>query len=225
MKTRMLSAIEVQTLVAAAAAGDAEAMNLLAYHFRPLIIRAAKRYLRVGYEEAVQEGYLALLEAVRQFEPAFGVPFTGFLNAKLRGDVRTAMRRLWRYEEHIDRASGGRDDGRFDAEVWDALQAGGRGARSGGVAGARSGSAASTPGSGYGPGLAGGVADAYELAEFYMVLEQVPLSSRERLAVAGMLRGESCADMAKQCGVSIDTVRTWRKRALRKLREALSAMK
>lgn len=222
MKTRMLSAIEVQTLVAAASAGDAQAMNLLAYHFRPLIVRAAKRYLRVGYEEAVQEGYLALLEAVRQFEPAFGVPFTGFLNAKLRGDVRTAMRRLWRYEEHIDRASGGRDDSRFDAEVWDALQAGGRGGRGGGGLGGRSASGAAAVG-GSGSGL--DVADAYELAEFYMVLEQVPLSSRERLAVTGMLRRESCADMAKQCGVSIDTVRTWRKRALRKLREALSEMK
>lgn len=53
---------------------------------------------------------------------------------------------------------------------------------------------------------------------------QIPfraLSERERLAIGAILRDIPMQELAKQQGVSIETAKTWRKRALAKLRKAI----
>ena len=48
------------------------------------------------------------------------------------------------------------------------------------------------------------------------------LSPRERLfAVMGLLKGWTVRDLALHCGVGVETVKTWKKRTVKKLRKAL----
>lgn len=66
-----------------------------------------------------------------------------------------------------------------------------------------------------------GSAKEYESAEWRLCLAAIPLSPRERMAVEGALEGRGIAEIAQAEGVSVETVKTWRKRAWKKAREAL----
>jgi ATP/maltotriose-dependent transcriptional regulator MalT len=72
--------------------------------------------------------------------------------------------------------------------------------------------------------LAGGGDDgrrgygAVEVAEW---LAGTPLSPRERLAILGLMDGWTVSEIAQATGVSTETVKTWRKRGLQKLRQTL----
>ncbi|MCL6455171.1 MAG: sigma-70 family RNA polymerase sigma factor [Alicyclobacillus sp.] len=210
---RMLSPKEVTALVAAAQAGQADALEQLVWHFYPLLRRIAWRYRRVSHEDALQEAYLALMAGVQLYDPAQGVPFAGFIQAKVWGDVRTAMRREWTYDSRKAVVEV-RDTDAPDAEVWDAAW---EAAGGGGHAGA---SHSPAPGSARAGTSAGADYDAVELR---VALERAPLSPRERQALYAVLRGEPSSRLAQRCGVSLDTARTWRKRALAKARVALGS--
>ena len=173
------------------------ATEVLMGHFRPLVVRMAKQYAHVGFEEALQEGYLALLHAIHDYDETLGVPFAGYVFSKVRGDVRTAMRRLWRYEERLSYPTQARD---MEADTdttadWDKQTA----------------TASATV----------ETWDDYDSADIRMIIDSAGLSPRERLAILSMLDGQTCPDLALQEGVSSETVKTWRKRALHKLRAAL----
>src|SRR6056297_4358189 len=77
-------------LVQAAQTGNREALAKLMQQFQPLVLSVAGRYHNVSREDAVQEGCLSLLECIMRFDATRGVPFTGYVNLKVRGDVRTA---------------------------------------------------------------------------------------------------------------------------------------
>ncbi|GMA57574.1 hypothetical protein GCM10025858_20770 [Alicyclobacillus sacchari] len=63
--------------------------------FAPLLKRVARMYQDVaGYDEAYQEACLGLLRAIATYRPEAG-PFPAYAKARVHGDVRTAMRRLW----------------------------------------------------------------------------------------------------------------------------------
>ncbi|KPV42460.1 sigma-70 family RNA polymerase sigma factor [Alicyclobacillus ferrooxydans] len=173
------------------------ATEVLLHHFRPLMVRIAKQYAHVGFDEALQEGYLALLRAIHEYDETMGVPFAGYVFSKVRGDVRTAMRRLWRYDARLSYGSHTNDSESDpdNTDDWDKQSA-----------------------SAF---VAFGSWDDYDSADIRIVVESAGLSPRERLAVLSMLNGQPSSDLALQESVSTETVKTWRKRALHKLRAAL----
>lgn len=173
-------------LVAAARLGDAGAMDALLAAFDGLLRYISRRYpLHGGYEDAWQEARLGFLIAIHRFDATVGAPFAAFANQFVRGFVRTAMRREWRYEDAVD---------------W------------GGAAGELTAPEAAT-----GDEMAC-VVDAIALET---LLDDAKLSARERTYVLNLVRGLTPMEMARDLGVSVETVRTWRKRAVAKVRQVM----
>ena len=190
----MLSQSEIVSLLK----NRQDAIDVLVHHFRPLVLRTARQYAHVGFEEAVQEGYVALLEAIDMYDETLCVPFAGYVAIKVRGDVRTAMRRVWRYQERVTYPSHRRDSDASDAvaetEAWDKQLA---------------------------DQAALDAWDDYDSADIRMAIAAVKLSDRERQAIHSLLLGETSAELAATTGVGVETAKTWRKRGLHKLRAAL----
>jgi RNA polymerase sigma factor (sigma-70 family) len=91
---RPAALVEVEReLVAAAQRGGVRERQQLIKMFRPLIVKAARRYHRsavIEFDELMQEGCVGLLEALRRYDPDLGVPF----GAYARWWVWRAMQRL-----------------------------------------------------------------------------------------------------------------------------------
>lgn len=170
----------IEELVAWAQDGDSTAQVAVVDAFTPLIRATASRYRGVAYEDAIQEGYVALLECIGSYDPSHGVPFAAYAKSHVQGDVRTAMRRLWTAEAR----SVALQDYHLD---------------DGGVGTVGCGEIASV--------------------ELRMMIADAHLSPREAQSIRGQLMGLSCSEIAKEQGVSVETVKTWRKRAFRKLRK------
>jgi RNA polymerase sigma factor (sigma-70 family) len=173
------------------------AVAILVHHFRPLVLRTARQYAHVDFEEAIQEGYVALIEAIDGYDETLGVPFAGYVAMKVRGDVRTAMRRTWRYQERVTYQAHPGDsqtgDSVGETEAWDRQMA---------------------------DAAALDAWDEYDSADIRMAIAAAHLSHRERLAIHSMIAGETCAQLAEHAGVGTETAKTWRKRGLHKLRAA-----
>lgn len=173
------------------------AVAVLVHHFRPLVLRTARQYAHVDFEEAIQEGYVALIEAIDGYDETLGVPFAGYVSMKVRGDVRTAMRRTWRYQErvtyHAHPGDSQMGDSAGETEAWDRQMA---------------------------DAAALDAWDEYDSADIRMAIAAANLSHRERLAIHSMIAGETCAQLAHRAGVGTETAKTWRKRGLHKLRAA-----
>ncbi|GMA50992.1 hypothetical protein GCM10025857_23490 [Alicyclobacillus contaminans] len=185
-----MDAYDLDHCVRAAQAGDPVAMETLLHRFRPLLCKIARRYVTESGEDALQEAYAAFLHALRQYDASTGVPFAGFIRKKVHGAVRTAMRRHWRYRSRTVSADAPVAPGEDGAfDLWGTLVGG-------------------CP-----------QAEGAENAMFHRLwLDAAPLSPRERLAIQALLDGVPCDELAVQCGVGTETVKTWRKRALKKLR-------
>ncbi|GGJ13708.1 hypothetical protein GCM10010885_23800 [Alicyclobacillus cellulosilyticus] len=197
-------------MVLAARAGDRAAAEQLFAALQPLVMGAARRYRDVALEDARQEAWLALWLAVREFEPANGVPFLAYATAKVRGDVRTAMRRLWRYDDRVVHVSGRGEDAEAEqAEEALSRLAAGRAQADGRMAAGAG---------GCGPESL----DPMAAADWRLTVRAAGLSDRERLWLAAAAAGYGPMELAAACGVSAETVRTWRKRTLYKLRAALA---
>lgn len=190
----MLSQSEITALLK----NRQDAIDVLVHHFTPLVLRTARQYAHVGFEEAVQEGYVALLAAIAAYDETLGVPFAGYVAIKVRGDVRTAMRRVWRYQERLThpshRTDGDASDAVAQTEDWDKQLAG---------------------------QAALAAWDDYDSSDMRMAIAAVKLSARERQAIHSMLLGETSAELAVKTDVGVETAKTWRKRGLHKLRAAL----
>lgn len=187
--------------------------NEVCQQFEPLVRATAAKYRAVSYEDALQAGRVALLEAIESYRPEMGVPFAGYAAAKVRGDVRTAMRREWTYaKRNVRGGSGGGGgggsrgragvDGPSDREAWDVVGSGAAGLGVGAVA----------------AGIDAAAAE-YSLVEWRMVMADANLSPRERLSLDAIVDGMSCSEVAARYGVSVETVKTWRKRGLGKIRK------
>ena len=97
---------EERALIAAAQAGDSAAMMRLVTQYEPLVRRAAgQAHFRTIRDDALAEGCVSLVRAVRDYDAATGVPFAGFLKARVYGDLRTLARRVirtWQREATVD---------------------------------------------------------------------------------------------------------------------------
>lgn len=97
---------EERALIAAAQAGDSTAMMRLVTQYEPLVRRAAgQAHFRTIRDDALAEGCVSLVRAVRDYDASTGVPFAGFLKARVYGDLRTLARRVirtWQREATVD---------------------------------------------------------------------------------------------------------------------------
>lgn len=83
-----------EKLAAQGQRGDAAAREELCRRFAPLVYKTAGRTaITVSYEDAVQNAWLAFLEAIRDYDPAAGVPFAGYAKSCVRYAVWNAHKR------------------------------------------------------------------------------------------------------------------------------------
>lgn len=82
----------------AAYGGDETAMAALIAHFMPLVRRGARGCVCPGldFEDAVQEGLIGLLRAVRSYEPGKEPGFEAYARASILNAQRTARRKALR---------------------------------------------------------------------------------------------------------------------------------
>jgi RNA polymerase sigma factor (sigma-70 family) len=180
--------VELHALVARAQQRDVEAVTELLNAFQPLLRRVASRYRHLSYEDALQQAQLAFLEGIAAYERDREIPFPGYIQRKVHGDVRSAMRREIRQRDRQVLPRPKADEAEPDTDLWDVH-------------------ASCAP-------------CEYSDVEVKLWLDSAALSPRERLGVESLLAGWSRSDVATALGVSIESVKTWRKRALRKLKNS-----
>ena len=88
----------VQAMAEAAAAGSLAARNTLLLTLTPMIVRAAADAARVTHDrdDAVQDGYLRMMELIDRYDPACGVCFLRYAQIHLRGYYVNRARNLLR---------------------------------------------------------------------------------------------------------------------------------
>lgn len=166
--------------------------------YQGLLKSVAKRYQgKVTFEEAYQEACTAFLSAITTYDPAKG-PFSAYVAAKVPGDVRTAMRRIWTWQDRVAFVAGGQEDD-DDAEALDRVQT------------------LAAPAEALEP-------ECLKTLMLQDVIEAGRLSDREHIWLDGFLAGLSREEIALKHHVSGETVKTWRKRVLQKLRQAAAAL-
>ncbi|EPZ45562.1 sigma-70 family RNA polymerase sigma factor [Alicyclobacillus acidoterrestris] len=190
--------VSIEEAVMRAQLGEELMCLELLRRFHGLICSVARRYQGTcGFEEVYQEASLSFLVAIQLYNPGRG-PFVAYAARKVRGDVRTAMRRLWRITDR--RQDVHAFEGEVDADAFERAVMEGSGDRI---------RPRTTPQS------------AWITTEILrMMIEAAKLSERERAWLHGFIEGWTPEAMATAFHVSVETVRTWRKRALAKLRQS-----
>ncbi|MDF2501567.1 MAG: sigma70-ECF: polymerase sigma factor, sigma-70 family [Anaerosporomusa subterranea] len=188
--------LELQEMVLQAQRGDAAAYYTVCCQFRGLVMKHARQGHLAGIrDDAESEGWLALAQAVKDYDPARGVPFAGYAERCVSyrlWNVFKKERRRWQTESPLedDRTD---EDGESDRpSLLERLAA------SDDVA---------------------GEAQQRELrAELRQALLTLP--ERQRQAVVATLIGEGrLVDLATVWGVSVQAVHATRKKALLKLKQ------
>ena len=98
--------LNIDIWVQPAQAGNEQATLLLFDAFTGLMKRAAAQsHLQCIYEDALSEARMSFMEAIKTYDSAMGVPFAGYVRAKVYGDLRTLFkqqRRNWQRETSAD---------------------------------------------------------------------------------------------------------------------------
>ena len=91
----MLSLVEEQELAALAAAGDDSAAARLVRSSLRLVVALARRYTATGVPmlDLIQDGNLALIQAVERFRPDSGFAFRSFATWHIRRGLAEAIRK------------------------------------------------------------------------------------------------------------------------------------
>lgn len=100
----------MDVLCARAKKGDKGAMERIFARYRPLMVNLARQWPTFWFEDALQEAHIAVMEAVRDFDPAVGCYFGVFIRQRIRSRLRTWGRRQVRWAERNVSASYHRDD-------------------------------------------------------------------------------------------------------------------
>jgi RNA polymerase sigma factor (sigma-70 family) len=94
--------MDIENLVKKAQSGDVYAAESLYERFMPLLkSAAAQTHIRCIYEDAFATASLSFLEAIHAYQEDMLIPFAGYANAKVYGDLRTLFkreRRNWQRE-------------------------------------------------------------------------------------------------------------------------------
>lgn len=164
--------------------GDGHALERLVRMYRPLMIRLARRWAVCGFDDALQEAHVALLEAVRRYDASYGVYFGAYVRRRIRARLRTWGRREMRWpERHVAASADETDEGdRQPVETW----------------------ADERP----------------SHSRLWWEAWMQGLSPRERFVIERQfIDGYGLWEIAEQEAVSRHTVHTWKKRAMKKLRQ------
>ncbi len=119
---------ELHQLVAQAQQGHSDAFAEICRRFEGLIVKqAVQAHLRSIREDAKAEGLLAVVEAVKTYDPASGVPFAGYVESRVRYRIWNLFkreRRRWQREVLLDESRPEEEDGiRTEVEVENSLMA------------------------------------------------------------------------------------------------------
>ncbi|MBP1763043.1 MAG: sigma70-ECF: polymerase sigma factor, sigma-70 family [Firmicutes bacterium] len=119
---------DLPQLVVQAQQGKPEAFAEICRRFEGLVVKqAAQAHLRSIREDAKAEGLLAVVEGVKTYNPASGVPFAGYVESRVRYRVWNLFkreRRRWQRETLWEESRPEDDAGiRIDAEVENGLMA------------------------------------------------------------------------------------------------------
>ncbi len=187
-----------EELVRLAQYGDRAALAELCRRYAPLIASTVRRYrgLRPEWEDLTQSAFEAFVRSAQEFDPQTGVFFGHYIKLRVQGAVRTAVRRR---ELQMKRSRSLEED-----------------------------AGPTEPGAHSRQGGAmrlyeedGGMRAAFLRVEWEELL--ATLTVRERAAIEWtVLRGYRTQDLADRTNVGRETVKTWRRRGLRKLRAALA---
>lgn len=187
-------------LVLRAQGRDALAVAALCSQFSPLVYACARRYhgTRLLQDDLIQSGYEHLLQAIYSYDSERAVYFAYYAKIKVRGGIYSYVRSLERTDRRELMSSlrveeTGGSTGRADEQVDGWLER---------IADPHT-------------------AASYALAEWEDLLTS--LSPREQLAVRATLIGDfTTSELAEREGVGVESSKTWRKRAIVKLRRALA---
>nr|MBO2480051.1 hypothetical protein [Bacillota bacterium] len=181
---RSFSAETVDERVLAAQQGNKEALADIVRLYEPLV-RSIVRRMNLSWEDACQEGRLAVVEAVYRFDPAVGCYFGTYVKKRVWGALRTWQRREWRWQ--AERFFAPTDEEEEEKEDWWER---------------------------WPDADASGWDDTVWLAQLATML-----SPRERLVLEKhIVEGQTLRELATAAGVSTETAKTWKRRALQKLR-------
>lgn len=105
--------MELEQLVVAAQAGDEQAMTAVCARFAGLVKKYAYQpHMRPLAEDAQAEGWLAVVEAVRSYDPRHKIRFAGYVDSKVRFAVWNLFkreRRRWQNEVTVGQDEEGQD--------------------------------------------------------------------------------------------------------------------
>ena len=101
--------MEFNQLMMLAQAGNAEAFEQICQQYAGLVKRQAYQgHLRPIQEDALAEGWLALSQAVVNYNPALGVQFAGYAESKVKfalWNLFKRERRRWQHEMPLEAGS------------------------------------------------------------------------------------------------------------------------
>lgn len=182
---------------------DTNPVELLLNRFQGLIRSVAGRYSQTsGFDEAYQEGCLSFLIAVKTYDVTVG-PFPAYAARKVRGDVHTATRRVWRTMDRRQSVLAYEDE--TMNEAIDRMRV-------------------DSIGSEENQGMRDDIATWMQMTDLSQLIARVRFSDREALWLRLFLAGYRQEEIARRASVSTETVKTWRKRTLQKLRSVARNM-
>ena len=104
--------MELMELVKKAQDGDQEAIHDICLRFTGLVNKYAfQPHIRSIGEDAQSQGWLAVVQGIKQYDPYCGVPFAGYVESCVKYAIWNLFkgeRRRWQHESQID---GGQEDG------------------------------------------------------------------------------------------------------------------
>ena len=105
--------MELTTLVKRAQAGDRQAIHDVCLRFAGLVKKyACQPHIRPIAEEAQSQGWLAVVQGIRQYDDGCGVQFAGYLESRVKYAIWNLFkreRRRWQHEVQLD--GGDNEDG------------------------------------------------------------------------------------------------------------------
>lgn len=107
--------MDLEELVKKAQAGDQSALQEICINFEGLVKKQAfQNHIRPIACEAMAEGNLAVVQAVRMYNPSLGIHFAGFVESRVKYAVWNLFkreRRIWQREMPFE---GSNEEGEFD---------------------------------------------------------------------------------------------------------------
>lgn len=185
--------MELTALVQRAQAGDEAAFAEVCRRFGGLVKKLAfQPHIRAVADEAQAEGWLALVQAVKTYDAASGVPVAGYIESRVKYAVWNLFkreRRRWQGEQPLEAESdeaGGNLLARLDS----------------------------------GCDVAAEVENRLMAAEAWRELACLPVRQREVIMMTVLADGR-LADAAARLGVTVQAVHALRRRGLAQLRARL----